>query len=414
MGCANGNPGNKNSGASACNQSGSVKHGYPAIDFLSLRTSGGALQTDPVFAMGAGIVHVGNTNFNCQSASTKGSNGNEGNGAWVWIDHGGGVVSRYHHLSKIDVTNGEYVTPTTKLGETGHSGDVCRSNPADVVNYLHIEVRSGGVNGTRIPVGIAPYDKGIGSLLACSGGSAQTWPNAIGGAYAVADWNKVTWHEDTPFIPSAGAGCIPATPNTATKPAGFSGTPGSAKVTLSWSAPSAAANVDSITVGERIFRPSQNGYSQEAWHTAIARSATSVTFTKSLDGKNLVNGRSYRYRVIFHNADGFSAWSKWLTVTPGAVPNRSSGVRTATIARNYIGFGWYWTSKDANGSAMKRFDLAVRKHGASAWTTFKGSVNTHYYKFANLKPHTSYDLRVRGVNTVGAGPWLTKTYKTKS
>src|SRR4051794_12304614 len=55
MGCANGNPGNKNGGASACNASGSVKHGYPAIDFLSLRTPGGNLQTDPVYPMGAGI-----------------------------------------------------------------------------------------------------------------------------------------------------------------------------------------------------------------------------------------------------------------------------------------------------------------------------------------------------------------------
>jgi hypothetical protein len=416
MGCANGNPRTKNSGASACNQSGSVKHGYPAIDFLSLRTPGGNLQTDPVYPMGAGIAHIGNTNFNCQSSTTKGNNGNEGNGAWVWIDHGGGIVSRYHHLSKIDVTNGEYVTSTTQLGETGHSGDVCRSNPADVVNYLHVEVRSGGVNGTRVPVGIAPYDHGIGSLFACSGASRQTWPNAIGGPYGVADWNKVTWHEDTPFIPSAGTSCLPATPATAGRPAGFSAVSGDQKVTLKWTAPAAGDGVDSITFGGKIFRPSQNGYSQEAWRSGVSGSATSISLTKAFDGSTLINGRAYKFQVTFHNADGFSQWSKWLTVTPGAVPKRSSGVRTASIGPTSIGFGWFWTSKDANGLPMKRFDLAIRKHtsgGTATWTTSKGPADSHFFRFANLKHKTSYDVRVRGVNTAGAGPWLTRTYKTK-
>lgn len=417
MGCANGNPGTKNTGASACNASGAVKHGYPAIDFLSLRSGGatGSLQTDPVYPMGAGIAHIGNKNFSCQSSGTKGSNGNEGNGAWVWIDHGGGVVSRYHHLSEIDVTDGQYVTLDTKLGRTGHSGDICKSS-ADTVNYLHIEVRTGGVNGTRVPVGIAPYDRGIGSLLACSGGGQATWPKDIGApAYSgLANWNKVTWHEDSPFIPSAGGGCLPATPATATRPSGFNAVTGDQQVTLHWNAPDPGAAVDSITLGSKIYRPSQNGYSQESWRMGVPGNSTSITLTKSFDGSTLVNGRSYKFRVDFHNATGFSQWSKWLTVVPGAVPNRSSGVRTATIARFYIGFGWYWTSKDANGLPMKRFDLAIRKHGTTTWKTFKGSVSSHYYKFGNLKPKTSYDVRVRGVNTAGPGPWLTKTYKTKA
>jgi len=360
--------------------------------------------------MGAGIVHIGNKDFTCQSTRTH--SGSEGNGGWVWIDHGGGIVSRYHHLSEIDVTDGEYVGLDTKLGRTGHSGDTCKSE-ADTVNYLHIEVRSGGVLGKRIPIGVGPYDNGIGSLLACGGGGQQTWPKDIGGVYNDADWNKVTWHQQ-PFIPSAGSGCLPATPSTADRPTGFTAVPGDQKVTLKWSAPDPAAHVDSITLGGKIFRPSQNNYSQESWKSGIAGGATSITLTNYFDGTGLINGRAYKFRVDFHNSDGFSQWSKWLTAIPGAVPNKPSGVRTASIGSTSIGFGWYWTSKDANGLPMKRFDLGIRKHGAATWTTIKGSASSHYYKFANLKRKTAYDVRVRGVNTAGPGPYLNRTYTTTS
>ena len=64
-------------------------HGYWAIDFLGTRG-------DPVYAAGAGIAHIGGNSGACV---TSGSDNN--GGRWVWVDHGAGVVTKYHHL-KLD------------------------------------------------------------------------------------------------------------------------------------------------------------------------------------------------------------------------------------------------------------------------------------------------------------------------
>lgn len=71
---------------------------------------------------GAGTVRV--------SQSEKGGN-------IVTIDHGGGVVTRYMHLDRVDVKNGQKVTGDTVLGSVGATGRA--SGP-----HLHYEVIVGG------------------------------------------------------------------------------------------------------------------------------------------------------------------------------------------------------------------------------------------------------------------------------
>lgn len=58
-------------------------------------------------------------------------------GRQVWIDHGGGIVTRYAHLSAVEqIAVGSYVTQGTLIGRVGNSG--LKAGP-----HLHIEIRVG-------------------------------------------------------------------------------------------------------------------------------------------------------------------------------------------------------------------------------------------------------------------------------
>lgn len=77
----------------------------------------------PVLAAGAGTVIY---------AGRRG-----GYGRVVFIDHGGGVVTRYAHLSKIEVRAGDTVAAGEQIGRLGSTG---RTTGA----HLHFEVRLHG------------------------------------------------------------------------------------------------------------------------------------------------------------------------------------------------------------------------------------------------------------------------------
>lgn len=101
--------------------------GRPALHSgVDLRESHGA----PVKATAAGVVSV---------AGPQGGYGN-----LVEIDHGGGLSTRYGHLSAIDVIPGQQVAPGAVLGRVGSTG---RSTGP----HLHYEVRMDGeaVDPTR-------------------------------------------------------------------------------------------------------------------------------------------------------------------------------------------------------------------------------------------------------------------------
>ena len=60
-----------------------------------------------------------------------------GYGNVIFIDHGGGVVTRYAHLSKIAAAKGDVVGAGTKIGEVGSTGRT--TGP-----HLHFEIRLEG------------------------------------------------------------------------------------------------------------------------------------------------------------------------------------------------------------------------------------------------------------------------------
>jgi murein DD-endopeptidase MepM/ murein hydrolase activator NlpD len=96
----------------------------------------------PVRASGAGVV------------TFAGRNG--GYGRMVEIDHGGGLTTRYAHLSRIAVSVGDRIEPGAIVGKVGSSG---RSTGP----HLHYEVRRGGK--ALNPLTFIKAGKQIASLL---------------------------------------------------------------------------------------------------------------------------------------------------------------------------------------------------------------------------------------------------------
>ena len=66
-----------------------------------------------------------------------------GYGNTVVIDHGNGQRTLYAHLDKINVQNGQTVTPDTKLATMGRSGNT----PSTGDTHLHFEIRTGARAG---------------------------------------------------------------------------------------------------------------------------------------------------------------------------------------------------------------------------------------------------------------------------
>lgn len=126
----------------------------------------GARGTPVQSGAGAGVARV--------SRSEKGGN-------IVTIDHGGGVVTRYMHLDRVDVKNGQRVTGDTLLGSVGMTGR--SSGP-----HLHYEVIVGGKHVD--PTGLA--GKPVPARAAAPAQGPSAFEQAFGGATAVAPQNGQT------------------------------------------------------------------------------------------------------------------------------------------------------------------------------------------------------------------------------
>ncbi len=98
-----------------------------------------APQGTPIFAAGDGVV--------LKAGWTNGGYGNK-----TEIDHGGGLVTKYGHQSKITVAPGEHVRAGQKIGEVGSTG-------MSTGNHLHFET---WLNGKAVdPVKILPAIKAL-------------------------------------------------------------------------------------------------------------------------------------------------------------------------------------------------------------------------------------------------------------
>jgi len=326
---------------------------------------------DGVYAAGAGRLHIVSVPRGCADGETT--------RPWAWIDHGGGIVSRYHHLdSTTSSLNGDMVNAGTKIGEVGVGGPC--SNP---VAYLHFEIRNSGVNGNRYAVP---------QLSACrpSDGRQIRLPEAVG----YARWDDVPYRQV--LLPAVTSSCIGApqvsTPARPSLQAGI----GDERVRLTWSSPSRTVNAVAV---EMRIRRSTGEWSGPQFRYLSAQS-------RSLEIGGLTNGRSYMYRVAYHNKAGYSAWSQERVASPAAPPSQPS-FRRATVTSDRIGYGWY--RSDGNGRSIEGYMLARRRETSTGWTewtrTWVGSVSWH--DFEPLRSGSSYAIRVRASTSAGTSDWST-------
>lgn len=239
-----------------------------------------------VYAMGAGIVHIGDAHgARCGTENSYGT--------WIWIDHGAGTLSRYGHLSTITVRAGQYVAAGQQIGVVGTTGKKANCH----VSYVNFSVQR---NGLKTSHGVE-----FKRLIACNArsGRGEWWPSAFSGA---SRWEAV---RQGTVIPAASSNCLPAkAPATANRPAKVTVARGTGKLRVAWSRPAASAKANAVKIEIGEWHPSRGGYwdlpRNSRW-VQVSPSTASVLVTK------LTTKRLHRVRVFVHNAAGWSAPTPW-------------------------------------------------------------------------------------------------------
>ncbi|MBW3652552.1 MAG: fibronectin type III domain-containing protein, partial [Actinobacteria bacterium] len=120
-------------------------------------------------------------------------------------------------------------------------------------------------------------------------------------------WNHVPYRNQDGVVPATHSGCIPTVPATAQRPAWTKTARGNNSVKLTWAAPS--RRINRVTVSIEPYRPSMGSYGRPYYRRFNAKDRTATV-------GNLDGGRTYRFRVSFHNSQGNSAWGDRTVATP--------------------------------------------------------------------------------------------------
>lgn len=256
---------------------GKAFHGYWAIEFIGRRGA-------PVYAAGAGVFHIGARQASCSTTPGK-----MAEGTWAWVDHGGGLVSRYHHLDRITARESQLVTPATRIGTMGHWGDMLPCT----TDYLHYEVRYGGVKGTRID----PK-----ALRACTPSGPVRMPQVFG----TTSFDRLQRGRN--WTPTASSSCVTALWNHTPSTPRLTVAPRSSGARLTWGRP--PSGTSAVRVSYEVWSPSQHRFGVPRYTTFSGKRSSGTLGPLS-------NGRTYRVKVALRNAYGFSAWSSPRIVVPG-------------------------------------------------------------------------------------------------
>jgi hypothetical protein len=323
------------------------------------------------------VLHVGAVGSGgCHSGPADAS------GTWVWVDHGGGVVTRYNHLQSITAEDGQLVTPATRIGTMGHE----ESMPC-TANYLHFEVRTGGITGVRVDPG---------PLWGCAGTTRTSYPAAFG----YSSWNAMP--KAKVYSPTLTNDCLPGSHATTVAPSPVSAARGDGTVRVAWTKPASAASaVDRYTISSEVWGPSIS-----AWHSLSYRDVPATQLATTFRG--LDNGRTFRFRVVAHDAAGNSGWTGYVKGIPAAAPLAPATDRNLVAGSTYVRFGWYGSVPQ--GTPVTWYSVGLRYWTGSAWSAWsyartEGAELT--YRWDGLRRGVTYQVTARAHSAAGSSPWGT-------
>lgn len=248
---------------------------------------------EPVYAMGAGILHWG-------VHHDTGCGGENGRGNFIYIDHGNGSLSWYGHMAwPFSVPDGAYVTPQTQIGLMGNSGYWnCKKFPT--LHELDIAVKHGATNGNLNGNYVELHH-----LFACVRGTRQSWPEQVNARWQ--KWNDVpnSLHVEPHILPTSDRNhsCIPHTPPTPARTTSVhlkrSGTDA---MRATWTLPTSGPRRTSTVVLMQEYHPAIKRWTDLRKHV-LPPTRTSTSFSR------LHHHHSFRILVMFHNGWGYSAHS---------------------------------------------------------------------------------------------------------
>jgi titin len=183
----------------------------------------------------------------------------------------------------------------------------------------------------------------------------------------------------------AASNMMTATPATVpSAPRWLHGVRGNTTATLLWNAP--ASNGGSAVTGYLV--------SDRAGHTCAA-AASSFTCTVS----GLTNGTTYNFYVYAHNVMGDSVASNVNAVIPATTPGAPS--IASAVASNKQVLLTVTDPASNGGAALGYYDYST-DNGVN-WMSSYGHVSGHLITITGLTNGTTYQVRVRARNVVGAG-----------
>ena len=138
---------------------------------------------------------------------------------------------------------------------------------------------------------------------------------------------------------------------------------------------------------------------------ATVSTATNTTIS------GLINQRSYQVRVRARNSAGWSAWSSTSTGTPAGTPEVPEGLELESGNSQLVA---RWSAPSNNGGyAISDYDIQFRAETAgSTWTDWQASTtstDTTATINSGVSNASTYQVRVRAVNSAGDGPWTAPT-----
>ena len=189
-------------------------------------------------------------------------------------------------------------------------------------------------------------------------------------------------------------------------PLNLAAVPATNGIIASWDAPTNDGNT--VITGYRI-EWSRVG---QAW----AGGGSHTTSARMYEITGLTIGVTYRIRVRAMNLIGNGNYTAQITQEPRPADTEPSAVRSlmATVVNLHENIRVTWSLPETDGgAAISSYDVQY-KTSAQQWAAATTvSVTSRAYTIENVSGATTYNIRVRAVNSVGGGTWVTAVATTK-